>query len=79
MWPRGRNSDPSNPRGGLLEIGDPEEGDANYDGFPYNLGGFSYNLQDLTFITYFAAPKKTSLLKRATFQSNPLTVCQNGQ
>jgi len=26
--------------------GDPEEGDANFGGFPYTLHGFTYNLQD---------------------------------
>lgn len=33
---------------GILEVGDPEEGFANYGAFPYTLGGFTYNLQDLT-------------------------------
>ena len=33
-----------------LEVGDPEEGDSNYGGFPYTLHGFTYNLQDLVML-----------------------------
>ncbi len=32
---------------GILEVGDPEEGDANYGAFPYTLHNFTYNLRDL--------------------------------
>ena len=65
---------------GALEVGDPEEGFANFGGFPYTLGGFTYNLQDLTFLPYFGAAKSTSANSSLTFQGNPfgLTVCSNG-
>jgi hypothetical protein len=65
---------------GILENGDPEEGFANYGGFPYTLNGFTYNLQDLTYLPYFGAPTSTSVGNQLTFQSNPfnLGVCSNG-
>jgi hypothetical protein len=62
----------------ILEVGDPEEGDANFGGHPYALGGFTYNLQDLVFVTYFGAPPATSVNKWATFQGVKLSVCENG-
>jgi hypothetical protein len=40
--------------------------------------GFTYHLQDLTFITYFGAPATTSLASRTTFQGTALSVCENG-
>ncbi|HKH98675.1 MAG TPA: hypothetical protein VJ999_06160 [Candidatus Sulfotelmatobacter sp.] len=65
---------------GVLEVGDPEEGDANFGGFKYTLGGFTYNLQDLVYLPYFGAPTSTSNNGSLTFQGNPfsLTVCSNG-
>ncbi len=65
---------------GILEDGDPEEGFANYGAFPYTLNGFTYNLQDLTFLPYFGAPASTSVNNEMTFQNNPfnLRVCSNG-
>jgi hypothetical protein len=65
---------------GILEVGDPEEGFTNYGAFPYTLGGFTYNLQDLTFLEYFGAPNTTSANGALTFQGNPfsLSVCSNG-
>ncbi len=65
---------------GILETGDPEEGFTNYGGFPYTLNGFTYNLQDLTFLPYFGAPTTTSAGGSLTFQGNPfgLTPCSNG-
>ncbi len=65
---------------GILEVGDPEEGFTNYGGFPYTLNGFTYNLQDLTFLPYFGAPTSTSAGSSLTFQGNPfsLTPCSNG-
>jgi hypothetical protein len=65
---------------GILEVGDPEEGFTNYGGFPYTLGGFTYNLQDLAFLEYFGAPTTTSAGGSLTFQGNPfgLSVCSNG-
>jgi hypothetical protein len=64
--------------GGLLEVGDPLEGDANFGTYTYALGGFTYHLQDLVLITYFGAPLSTTLDKRITFQGTKLSVCENG-
>jgi hypothetical protein len=69
---------------GILEVGDPEEGFANYGGFPYPLGGFNYNQQDLVFLEYFGAlgtsAAPTSVGGWMTFHNNPfgLSVCSNG-
>jgi hypothetical protein len=65
---------------GILEVGDPEEGFANFGAFPFTVNGFTYNLQDLTFITYFGAPAHQSVKTQLTFQNNPfgLGVCSNG-
>ena len=67
-------------RCGALEVGDPEEGEVNFGAFPYTLGGFTYNLQDLVWLPYFGAAKTTSANGSLTFQGNPfgLTVCSNG-
>jgi len=63
---------------GTLENGDPLENTANFGGFPYTLGGFTYNLQDLVTMPYFGAPPSTSVNNEFTFQGQHLTVCQNG-
>jgi hypothetical protein len=63
---------------GLLEIGDPLEREANYGGYPYVLGGFTYTLQDMVFMPYFAAPVATSLAGRMSFQGATPGVCANG-
>lgn len=63
---------------GNLENGDPLENTANFGGFPYTLGGFTYNLQDLVTLPYFGAPPSTSVNNEFTFQGQHLTVCQNG-
>jgi hypothetical protein len=65
---------------GILEVGDPEEGFSNFGGFPYTLGGFTYNLQDLVFLEYFGAPNTTSVNGWETFHDNPfgLGICNNG-
>ena len=65
---------------GILENGDPEEGFANFGGFPYTLNGFTYNLQDLVYLPYFGAPASTSANGSLTFQGNPfhLGICSNG-
>jgi hypothetical protein len=65
---------------GILEVGDPEEGFANYGAFPYTLNGFTYNLQDLTYLEYFGAPNTTSVGGEETFHNNPfhLGICNNG-
>jgi len=63
---------------GILEVGDPLEGDANFGTYPYVRAGFTYHLQDLVLIPYFGAPAATSLANRSTFQGTNLAVCQNG-
>jgi len=64
---------------GILEVGDPLENLPNYGAYPYTLHGFTYNLQDLTFIGYFGAPLNTSVNSWWTFQNYPFTrICQNG-
>ena len=64
---------------GILEVGDPLEGEANYGGFPYVLNGFTYNLQDLATLPYFGAPTSTSVNGWLSFQGNSsLSVCSNG-
>lgn len=63
---------------GILENGDPLEGNANYGGYHYVLNGFTYNLQDLVTLPYFGAPPSTSVNGFFTFQGEGLTVCQNG-
>jgi hypothetical protein len=64
---------------GILENGDPLEGEPNYGGFPYVLHNFTYNLQDLVFLPYFGAPTSTSVHGWLSFQDNTsLSVCSNG-
>ena len=66
--------------GAALEVGDPEEIFANAGAFPYTLGGFTYNLQDLVWLPYFGAPKTTSANGWLTFHGNPfgLGICSSG-
>ena len=59
----------------LMEDGDPLEGNANYGGFPYTLGGFTYNLQSLVFINYFGAPKTIPVHSWYAFQNDMSHVC----
>lgn len=66
--------------GGLLENGDPLEGESNYGGHPYTLNGFTYNLQDLVFLKYFGQTPPTSVNNWFTFQNQSgISVCSNGQ
>src|SRR5215469_7533891 len=65
--------------GGLLEVGDPLEGEANFGGFPYTLNGFTYNLQDLVFLQYFGQSPSTSVNGWWSFQNASLSECSNGQ
>jgi hypothetical protein len=58
----------------ILEVGDPIEGFSNFGAYPYKLNGFTYNLQSLTFISYFGAPAKDSANKWYAFQ-NDIGVC----
>lgn len=63
---------------GLLEVGDPLKGEANYGTYPYVRDDFTYHLQHIAFISYFGAPATTSLASRTTFQGTTLGVCANG-
>lgn len=60
---------------GILEVGDPLEGNTNFGGFPYTLNGFTYNLQSLVFLGYFGAPKTTSVHSWLSFQNDEASVC----
>jgi hypothetical protein len=72
--PETNNSSPC----GILEVGDPLEGNPNYGAYPYSLHGFTYDLQDLVTLPYFGAPPSTSVNSWFTFQGESLTVCENG-
>ncbi|HZR55977.1 MAG TPA: hypothetical protein VFA74_03820 [Terriglobales bacterium] len=63
---------------GILENGDPLEGNANFGGFHYTLHNFTYNLQDLVTLPYFGAPTSTSVNGWLSFQDESLSVCSNG-
>ena len=63
---------------GILEVGDPLEGNPNYGGYPYVLHGFTYNLQDLVTLPYFGAPTSTTVNGWLSFQGEALGVCSNG-
>ena len=63
---------------GILENGDPLEGNANYGAYRYVLHGFTYNLQDLVTLPYFGAPTSTSVNGWLSFQGESLSVCSNG-
>jgi hypothetical protein len=65
---------------GILEVGDPEEVFSNYGDFEYTFNGFTYSLQDLTYLEYFGAPNTTSVGGELTFHNNPfsLSVCSQG-
>jgi len=63
---------------GILENGDPLEGNANFGAFRYVLHGFTYNLQDLVTLPYFGAPTSTSVHGWLSFQGESLSVCSNG-
>lgn len=59
----------------VLEVGDPLEGDANYGGYPYTSGGFTYNLQSLIYMPYWGAPKSTTVNGWYSFQGEQTTAC----
>jgi hypothetical protein len=63
---------------GILEVGDPLEGTANYGSHHYVLHGFTYNLQDLVMLPYFGAPLSTSVNSWLSFQDYPLSICSMG-
>jgi len=59
----------------IMEVGDPLEGTSNYGGYPYTLGGFTYNLQSLVFLGYFGASPATSVNSWLAFQNDESHVC----
>jgi len=63
---------------GILEVGDPLEGNPNYGAHPYKLNRFTYNLQDLVTLPYFGAPIGTSVNGWLSFQDASLSICSNG-
>jgi hypothetical protein len=69
------------PCGGIYEVGDPLEGEANYGAYAYKgTNGFSYNLQDLVTPPYFGAKSKLSLGKKLSLVGKfTLGVCSRGQ
>ncbi len=69
---------PNGANGRVYEVGDPLVNTANFGNYPYELGSFTYHLQDLVTPVYFGAPTSTSLGGRTTFQGTVLSVCQNG-
>jgi len=60
---------------GIMENGDPLEGNTNFGGFPYVLNGFTYNLQSLVFIGYFGKTPIPSVHKWLSFQHDEAAVC----
>jgi hypothetical protein len=60
---------------GIMEVGDPLEGNPNFGAFPYTLNGFTYNLQSLVFIGYFGGPKTDSVNDWLSFQNDETHVC----
>ncbi len=65
--------------GGLLEVGDPLEGKANYGTFPVTFGGVTWHPQAEVFISYFGSPASKSANGWLDNQHIETTVCQNGQ
>ena len=58
-----------------LEVGDPLEGRPNYGGIPYQVNGFTYNLQDEVYLGYFGAPRSTSVGSLLSFNQLEQGVC----
>ena len=63
---------------GILENGDPLEGNPNYGAYRYVLHGFTYNLQDLVTLPYFGAPPSTTVNDWLSFQGESLCACPLG-
>ncbi|MGH9430571.1 MAG: hypothetical protein ACRD3T_03430 [Terriglobia bacterium] len=54
---------------GILEVGDPLENEPNFGTYPYNLGGFTYHLQDLVFLDFFSGNNSLQVNGWWTFQN----------
>ncbi len=66
--------------GGILENGDPLEGNAHFGDFTQTVGGYNYHIQDLVFLKYFGQTPSTSVNDWWTFQNFVFSrSCQNGQ
>jgi len=63
------------PRQRILEVGDP----LVLHDYEYPVNGFKYHVQDLVFLPYFGAPKKTSLHGWYSFQKGHETHVCPGQ
>ncbi|HEX4160661.1 MAG TPA: hypothetical protein VHY79_19495 [Rhizomicrobium sp.] len=60
---------------GIMEVGDPLEGQQNYGGFPYKDKKFTYNLQSLVYMGYFGAPTTDSANQWLALQDDETHVC----
>jgi hypothetical protein len=58
-----------------LEVGDPLEHRSDWGDFPVTVGSFTYHPQDLSYIGYFGAPRKTSVKKLLSFNQYGSTIC----
>lgn len=62
-----------------LEVGDPLEHRSDYGDFPVTVGTFTYHPQDLSYIGYFGASRKTSVKKLLSFNQFGQTICPGQQ
>lgn len=69
----------SNSPCGLLEVGDPLEGKANYGDFTVNFGGVAWHPQAEAWMEYFGDPANFSANNWLDNQHIETSVCQNGQ
>jgi len=68
----------SNSPCGILEVGDPLEGLANYGDFSVTFGGVTWHPQALAFMQYFGEPANFSANSWLDNQHLLSSVCQNG-
>jgi hypothetical protein len=68
----------SNSPCGILEVGDPIEGLANYGTFAVTSNGVTWHPQALTFLEYFGAPANTSANNWLDNQHLLTSICQHG-
>jgi hypothetical protein len=62
-----------------LEVGDPLEHRSDYGDFPVQVGSFTYHPQDLSYIGYFGANRKTSVKQLLSFNQFGATICPGQQ
>jgi hypothetical protein len=63
---------------GILEVGDPLEGKANYGDFPVTFAGVTWHPQALAMMEYFGDPANFSVNNWLDNQHIETSVCQNG-